>query len=68
MKDFEERLDFGKKAEFWVEKYLLKKGWYILPVEPLEGRGQKVYSKNGENNSPDFLAFHTKRGTRWVEV
>jgi len=68
MSDFEERLKFGKEGEDEVYKYLIQRGWNLIPVVPVnKDIGQRVYVLDSDYPSVDTIAFKNGK-TRWIEV
>jgi len=74
MNGFNENLRQGLMAESLIAKWLVGRGWTILPAyekEPGEFKGPRIYSAVGQLISPDMLAFRygPDRGEiRWIEA
>lgn len=73
-KDFAENLQLGLVAESKIARWLLHRGWTILPAyekEPGEFKGPRIYSATGQLIAPDMLAFRygpDKGEIRWIEA
>ena len=67
---FEEKLRNGQVAETQIAKWLMKKGYCVMPVYEKvidEGKGPQIFSSDGELVAPDMQVFNAER-TLWVEA
>lgn len=67
---FAEQLYFGKVGEGRIARWLISRGWTVLPVyekEIHEGKGPVVYSANSNLIAPDMLAFKLDE-IKWIEA
>lgn len=68
--DFQRKLGFGQSAENEIAKWLISKGYSILPVYETEGddhKGPRLFSASRQHIAPDILAL--KGGwIMWVEA
>lgn len=68
---FESSLLFGKQAETAIARWLMRRGWTLLPAyEKLSGdfKGPQVFAPDGCTFvAPDFLAWRDKKAI-WVEA
>lgn len=67
---FAEQLYFGKVGEGRIAKWLIDRGWAVLPVyekEIHEGKGPVVYSAGANLIAPDILAFKFDT-IKWIEA
>ena len=71
---FEQKLEAGLVAESLIARWLVRRGWTILPAYEKElGRfkGPRVYSAKGNLIAPDMLAFRCNGDAKeihWVEA
>jgi len=66
---FKEQLVRGKVGEGKIARWLMRKGWAIIPVYEIEGgkrEGPKVFTSDGNCVSPDMIAH--KDRTVFVEA
>ena len=74
MTGFERQLERGLVAESLIAKWLLRRGWTVLPAyekEHGEFKGPRIYAASGLLISPDMLAFRfgPDRGeVHWIEA
>lgn len=67
---FEEYLKIGRVGEDLISKWLMRRGWSILPVYEISletGKGPRVYCASGDLIAPDSLAFKDGK-IMWVEA
>lgn len=67
---FDEQLKVGLLGEDLVSRWLIKRGWQVLPayqVSADHGKGPRLFGDYGQLISPDLLVFNAKK-TFWVEA
>ncbi|MDA1178788.1 MAG: hypothetical protein O2931_08340 [Planctomycetota bacterium] len=67
---FEQQLEVGQLGESVIAKFLIRRGWQVLPAYQIEihsGKGPRLFGTYGQLISPDLLAF-THNKVRWVEA
>ena len=65
---FGRRLDYGQVVESAVARYLIQKGYSILPVyETMDAKGPRLMIENRPLVAPDMLAWAGHR-VAWVEA
>lgn len=67
---FEEHLKMGQIGESEIARYLISRGWMVLPAYEIEissGKGPRLFTVNGQLITPDALVFNAKQ-VSWVEM
>ena len=68
-RSFQANLAFGQQAETEVAKWLMRRGYSILPVYDIEydtGKGPRLFSQGSQIIAPDALVWRAGKCT-WVE-
>ncbi len=67
---FQERLNVGRVGESDIARWLIGRGWSVLPVYEIElsrGKGPRVFSGTGDLIAPDMMAFRGGE-LKWIEA
>lgn len=67
---FEESLEAGRVGESRIARWLMKKGYSILPVYEIEiqtGKGPRLFTASKNIIAPDMIAFRSNN-TLWIEA
>ena len=69
---FMQALDYGLTAEQYLWTWLNTQGFTVIPayaVAQNAGKGPRCFAPNGvELITPDILALHPGKGTRWIDA
>ncbi len=68
---FERQLEIGRIGEGVIARWLMSRGWSVLPVYEIEipeGKGPRLFSATGSQwAAPDMLAYRTPDAI-WIEA
>jgi hypothetical protein len=67
---FAQKLETGQIGESEIARYLIGRGWQVLPAYQIEqhtGKGPRLFGDYGQLISPDMLIFRGE-SVQWVEA
>lgn len=67
---FTESLKAGQLGESEISRFMIRRGWQVLPayeVEQGSGKGPRLFGEYGQLISPDLLVFRGEQ-VQWVEA
>lgn len=70
LNSFEKKLQSGRVGESRIARWLIKKGYSILPVYEIEiqtGKGPRLFTAKKNIIAPDMIVFRSDR-TLWIEA
>lgn len=70
-RSFDKSLSFGRVGEGRIARWLMSRGYAILPVyekEINEGKGPQLFMLDRSLIAPDMLAFRGNEDVRWIEA
>lgn len=68
---FQQQYEYGKAAESCIARWLMRRGFSVLPVYEkiiTEGKGPQLFSTDGDFIAPDMLVIKSSREVLFVEA